>query len=181
LNLAEWRPKTAGPHEEVEIGMAAKISALPRNEREEAMLDFVRAVIRRVFNLSVRAEELGVRDRLSDLGMDSLIALELRSELAKGLGSGVQVSSTIAFDTGTIGELAKALLVSIAADSSDCQVSGVEAADENGKTEIAVSKPGATARAWKPRAMSVPVTAAQLSEMSEEEVEQLLHERLSRR
>ena len=97
--------------------------------------------------------------------MDSLIALELRGELSKKLGLGTRIPSTIAFDTGTVGELVRALaalLVSQTGKPSSLKASGEQPAS-----------------LWKTERGHV--TAEQLQTMSEEDVEKLLTERLSRR
>jgi len=75
------------------------------SERAERIDGVVRQVICRVCQLTISPRELGDRDRLSDLGMDSLVALELRTELEKALGLKGKISATVAFDTGTVGEL----------------------------------------------------------------------------
>lgn len=141
-------------------------------DREAAMLDFVRSTIQRVFRLNVPAEELSARDRLSDLGMDSLIALELRGELAKGLGLTSGVSSTIAFDSGTVGELSHALLFSL--ESNATNGASVQPA-------APAASPAPSMRRARQKSRTEPLTAEELNNMSEEEVEQLLSERLSRR
>ena len=128
--------------------------ALPIDQREQKVSMLVKETICRVFQLDTPAEELGDRDRLSDLGMDSLIALELRTELSKALGLEGKLSSTIAFDTGTVGELIRSL--------------------------TALLTPSAESKITPPRqAEPAYVTAEQLESMSDEEVEQLLKERLS--
>jgi acyl carrier protein len=122
----------------------------------------VKETICQVFRLDLSPEELGDRDRLSDLGMDSLVALELRSELSKRLGLEGRISSTVAFDTGTVGELVRLLSATLSP---------------------AAANPARTGHAdsLRPRRKEQPhLTAAQLEEMSEEEVERLLKERLSR-
>jgi 3-oxoacyl-(acyl-carrier-protein) synthase/SAM-dependent methyltransferase/acyl carrier protein len=144
-------------------GVTDRLRTLSPNEREQAVLDLVRTTIKRVFNLPQRAEELTPRDRLSDLGMDSLIALELRAELAKVFGLEAQISSTIAFDTGTVGELAKALLRVVESPGhEEMQSSEAEVQSQN-LPSVA------------------QVTLDELAEMSDEDVERLLSERLSRR
>jgi hypothetical protein len=95
--------------------------------------------------------------------MDSLIALELRAELAKVFGLEAQISSTIAFDTGTVGELAKALLRVVESPGhEEMQSSEAEVQSQN-LPSVA------------------QVTLDELAEMSDEDVERLLSERLSRR
>jgi 3-oxoacyl-(acyl-carrier-protein) synthase/SAM-dependent methyltransferase len=78
-------------------------------ERAEAVESIVRQVLCRVCQLEISPQNLNDRDRLGDLGMDSLIALELRSELSNALSLEGQISATIAFDTGTVGGLIQRL------------------------------------------------------------------------
>jgi SAM-dependent methyltransferase/acyl carrier protein len=133
---------------------AGELRALAPELREQRIAVVVRETICRVFQLETRAEEIGDRDRLTDLGMDSLIALELRTELSKDLDLEGKLSSTIAFDTGTVGELIRSLAALIA--------------------------PPAESRTALPKAEPSFVDAEQLAAMSDEEVEQLLKERLSK-
>ena len=134
---------------------------IPHEMREPMIATVVRETVCSVFRLDVRPEELGDRDRLTDLGMDSLIALELRSELAKRLGLEGKISSTIAFDTGTVGELLRSL-VPMLANEADAPLSISDIRAKQGR-----------------RHEPALVTEEQLQSMSEEEVEQLLKERLS--
>jgi hypothetical protein len=94
--------------------------------------------------------------------MDSLIALELQSELSKRLGLEGRISSTVALDTGTVGELVRLLSETLAPAAPDPARAG-------------------SAESPQPRRREQPhLTVEQLEEMSEEEVERLLKERLSR-
>ncbi|HVT99351.1 MAG TPA: beta-ketoacyl synthase N-terminal-like domain-containing protein [Acidobacteriaceae bacterium] len=138
--------------------LSVDLAALSESEREQTVAQAVRQTICRVFGLQMAADELGDRDRLSDLGMDSLIALELRGELAKALGLEGRIPSTIAFDTGTVGELTRSL-VSLLHPSSG----------RPGEFETAHADAPAT------------VTAEDLRGMTEEQVEQLLMERMRKR
>jgi acyl transferase domain-containing protein len=88
---------------EVEI-----LQSLPENDRANWMLEYVRGCLRQVLQLP--SDGLKERDRLSDLGMDSLVALELQGMLARELDLGDKVPATIAFDAGTVGELARMVL-----------------------------------------------------------------------
>ncbi len=135
---------------------------LPIETRQDTVSAVVKQTICQVFQLDLSPDELGDRDRLSDLGMDSLIALELRSELSKRLGLEGMISSTIAFDTGTVGELVHFL--------SDMLTPVAEK-----RPRMVDSEPIQARRKEQPH-----LTVEQLQEMSEEEVEQLLKERLSR-
>lgn len=144
-----------------EVTAAAELRELPEAERTEVVRGIVRETICRVFQLKIASEELGERDRLSDLGMDSLIALELRSELAKALGLEGRVSATIAFDTGTVGELTSILLALL------------EPAKETTRSGEDLSISVSTA--------SVTFSAEALQEMTDADVEKLLMERLTER
>jgi SAM-dependent methyltransferase/acyl carrier protein len=147
---------------QVENSPASDLLKLAPELRQERILTVVRQTICSVFQLDTPPEALGERDRLSDLGMDSLIALELRSELSKRLGAGERISSTIAFDTGTVGELARSLTAILVP------------VDEEDSYEVRSRLPLSS------RAEPAMLTAEQLAEISDEEVEQLLKERLSR-
>jgi len=141
---------------------AESLRDVPFETREDAVSAVVKQTVCQVFRLDVSPDELGDRDRLSDLGMDSLIALELRSELSKRLGLEGMISSTVAFDTGTVGELVHFL--------SDMLTPVAEK-----RPRLVDSEPIQARRKEQPH-----LTVEQLQEMSEEEVEQLLKERLSR-
>jgi acyl carrier protein len=157
---AALRELTRAPSPENGTGSFAgafELRGLAHNERLNKVSEIVRKTICRVFQLEIRADELSERSRLSDLGMDSLIALELRGELGKALGLEGKISSTIAFDTGTVGELTLSLEALLAP-------SGKEGPRES------------------PRAASrSAVTAEALENLTEEQVEEMLKERLSRR
>jgi 3-oxoacyl-(acyl-carrier-protein) synthase/SAM-dependent methyltransferase len=136
-----------------------EIHNLPEAIRREAISGIVREKICKVLNLELPPNELGERDRLTDLGMDSLIALELRGELARVLGLEGKVPKTIAFDSGTVGELTR-LVSEIFARESDSQVR--ELFPLGSRTSIEVS-------------------AGALLAMTDEEVERLVKERFARR
>src|SRR6185437_9308407 len=128
---------------------------LPNEMREPMIATVVRETVCGVLRLDARPEELSDRDRLTDLGMDSLIALELRSELAKRLGLEGKISSTIGFDTGTVGELVRSLVPMLAKEWD---------------APLLISDIRAKQRQHEPAL----VTEEQLQSMSEEEVELLL-------
>jgi acyl carrier protein len=139
-----------------------EFQGVPNEMREPMIATVVRETVCSVLRLDARPEELSDRDRLTDLGMDSLIALELRSELAKRLGLDGKISSTIAFDTGTVGELLRSLVPMLTNEAdAPLHISDIRA-KQGRRPEPAL------------------VTEEQLQSMSEEEVEQLLKERLAR-
>jgi hypothetical protein len=93
--------------------------------------------------------------------MDSLMALQLRSDLATGLGLGDRVPSTIAFDTGTVERLTDQLL-RLVEHSSDAE------------SKVAPTPPPVTERAAAPAAVS----PAALEKFSDDQVEALLAQRV---
>ena len=79
----------------------------PRRERLE---EFVRGCAARVMHLDTDGRP-GPREQFSDLGMDPLMALQLKTEIGAGLGfQGDSLPATIAFDTGTLEALTNQLL-----------------------------------------------------------------------
>jgi acyl transferase domain-containing protein len=138
--------------------LAAALRAAPETEREERMLEYIAAAVKQSLQLDP-AIGLGARDRLTDLGMDSLIALELKSRLAKELGLGENVSATVAFDAGTVGELSRQMMELVFSSAAPVEVA---AAREE------PSRPAAT------------LSIDDISEMSDEQVELLLSARLEK-
>jgi acyl carrier protein len=134
-----------------------QLAELTEADRSGVIRKIVREVTCRVCQLEIPPEELNDRDRLGDLGMDSLIALELRGELGKALGLEGKISATVAFDTGTIGELAQ-LLISIVENQNDSQ-SGKQPASD------ATRQP-------------LEINVEDLEAMTDAEVEKLLQDRL---
>ena len=121
-------------------------------ERYELMLDYVRRCLRQVFHLDP-GYGLESRDRFSDLGMDSLLALELRTVLERELPIET-MPAILAFDTGTPGSLAKALLTFLFPPNP-------EAKPENGR------------QAAQPR-----YATEEIEQLSDADVEELLLQRL---
>ncbi len=74
--------------------------ALP-DEQEELLIAFVRAQVARILRLPAD-HIIDQRQRLMDLGVDSLMAVELRNRLQTGLGLAGTLSATLIFDYPTI-------------------------------------------------------------------------------
>lgn len=84
------------------------LGAFP-GERIELLRDFVRQQVVRVLRRDA-ADPPGRNDRLMDLGLDSLMAVQLRGRLGKGLGLDGDLPATLMFDHPTIEKLAAYLL-----------------------------------------------------------------------
>ncbi len=82
--------------------------ALP-DERLDRLIDFVRQHVARILRLDSN-EPLDRRARLMDIGVDSLMAVELRSRLSGGLGLTQNLSATLIFDYPTVEAIAEYLL-----------------------------------------------------------------------
>jgi SAM-dependent methyltransferase len=99
----------------------AQLSAALPDERKELLVDFVRAHVAKILRLPA-TPPLGRRERLLDLGLDSLMAVELRNRLRSGLGLEQALPATLVFDYPTIeaiaGYLAKEIRTSFESESA---------------------------------------------------------------
>jgi polyketide synthase 12 len=86
------------------VTLEQRLAALPESERDRAVLDLVRSEIASVLDLG-RPESLGPDRPLKELGLDSLVAVELRNRLQSA--TGLRLPSTLLFDYPTPGALAK--------------------------------------------------------------------------
>jgi acyl transferase domain-containing protein/NADPH:quinone reductase-like Zn-dependent oxidoreductase/acyl carrier protein len=102
------------------LSVREQIDALPPSEARRALHDHVCAVVRRVLAVDA-AFVLEPQQGLRDLGMDSLMAVELRNELQRSLG--LSLPSTLAFDFPVLESLTGHLtaLVGIVEDSESAQ------------------------------------------------------------
>ncbi len=133
-------------------------AALPV-EREDLMNDYVRARLHEVLRLE-SGRRLDRRHRLVELGLDSLMAVQLRDLLESGLGVGRVLPATLVFDYPTIEAVSKFLLQSLT------------------RTEAAPS-PAPSAEIEK--AESTAARLREVEEMSDEEVEAQLLKHLERK
>jgi NADPH:quinone reductase-like Zn-dependent oxidoreductase/acyl carrier protein len=85
-------------------GWAQELSLLPEARRVETVLEVVRAEIARVLSLAA-AEAVDANRPLEELGLDSLMAVELRNALGKRVGT--TLPATLAFDYPTPAAIAK--------------------------------------------------------------------------
>ena len=85
-----------------ESNFIKQLEDTPVEERRELLVNHIRKQIAKVLGLSV-PEKIGLRESLFDLGIDSLMAVDLRNNLESNLGH--SVSSTVLFDYPTLEEL----------------------------------------------------------------------------
>ena len=82
---------TAAP----ETDLLSRLRAVPSGEREEVLIDFIRQELQSVLRLSAPPSPTV---RFFDLGMDSLMAVELRNRLNRGFAGAYVASNTVVFD-----------------------------------------------------------------------------------
>jgi NAD(P)-dependent dehydrogenase (short-subunit alcohol dehydrogenase family)/acyl carrier protein len=90
--------------------LAKRLAGLAEAEREEAVLDLVRAEVASVLQLG-SAQTLQVERAFRELGFDSLTAVELRARLSQA--TGLRLPATLVFDHPTPGALARHLCAQI--------------------------------------------------------------------
>src|SRR5690606_26018619 len=84
-------------------GLAARLAAAPRDRRRDLLLAFVHEQALRV--IGGGSGTIDPRQPLNELGVDSLMAVELRNLLGKGLGVPAALPATLVFDHPTIDAL----------------------------------------------------------------------------
>jgi acyl transferase domain-containing protein/SAM-dependent methyltransferase/acyl carrier protein len=100
---AEPDTPVAEPPEEMRL----RLQGVPDPDRETVVRQFVETVVRRILELEA-GFEINARQGLSDLGMDSLLSIELKNHLQRG--SGISFPATLAFDYPTIDALVQLIL-----------------------------------------------------------------------
>ncbi|WP_394839061.1 SDR family NAD(P)-dependent oxidoreductase [Pendulispora rubella] len=110
-----------------------RIAALPANEREAAVLEMVREEIAAVLRIA-SPKSIEPDQPVRDLGLDSLMGLQLRNRLAAV--SGLSLESTLLFDHPTPAGLTSVLLTRLVPDEAAARGSVVA---ELGKVESALA------------------------------------------
>ncbi len=88
-----------------------QLKLIPSDEIEEATEEFVRAHVARILRLD--AAQVDNNHRLMDIGVDSLMAVELRNRLGKDLGLTENLPATLIFDHPTVQAVAHYLVENI--------------------------------------------------------------------
>jgi acyl transferase domain-containing protein len=146
-------PEVSAPDEWVQQLQLALV-----DERADLLIEFVRGKVAKVLRLDP-AEPIERRARLMDLGVDSLMAVELRNSLSTGLGlSSRALPATLIFDYPTIEAIAAYLSRDILVLDKSVEV----------PTPDRATRPADTSS----------VSAADLAQLSDEAVEVLLLEKL---
>jgi acyl transferase domain-containing protein/SAM-dependent methyltransferase len=150
--VRETDPQQVAPRDDAR----RRISAAAPSERLELLREFVRENVIQVLRLG-RDEAPSRKARLKDLGFDSLMAVQLRNALGRGLGLDRRLPATLMFDYPTIDSLASYLSAILF--------------PEERPAEPSVAANDAPA----------PLDSSVIADMSEAEVELMLIERIERR
>ncbi len=105
---AAAKAAVAEPAEAAE-DLAAELQGLPLTDREERLAAFVRERVMRLLRFSA-AQRPSYDARLTDLGLDSLMAVQLRNDIATRLRLPRKLPATLMFDYPSIGAIAGYLL-----------------------------------------------------------------------
>ncbi len=135
-----------------------ELEETPEHERLEKLIDYVRGYVTKVLRRE-RSTSIGRTQRLMELGIDSLMAVELRNLLATGLGMKENLPATLIFDYPNLEAIAKLL---------EKKVFG----EKEKAVEVKAAAP-VNGNAGK-------MTEEKIGELSEEEVEKRLLEKLER-
>ena len=114
------------PSATIAPGLRKQLEGIVPKERKRLILAHVRAQAVKVLGLDP-AEDIDPRRPLSEMGLDSLMAVELRNLLGVGLGGEKSLPATLVFDHPSIAELADYLaqeVLDLGADSPPRPESG---------------------------------------------------------
>ncbi len=138
----------------------AQLQSAPHNLRKNLLLGYVKEQALRVLGLDA-AQPLDKEQPLQKMGLDSLMAVELRNVLGTGLGLKRALPATLLFDYPTIAAVTEYLAKDVLAFESVLET-------QNGKTQsVLVEKE------------KRDLKKAELAQLSDEEAEALLLEELS--
>ncbi|MEN9866424.1 MAG: hypothetical protein RL748_2014, partial [Pseudomonadota bacterium] len=141
-------------------GLRHKLQLLPADERGRALDDHIRQVLASVLGFS-SPKKIKDRDKFFDLGLDSLLAVEIKSRLEKDLET--RLATTLIFDYPTF----ETLSAFLRSELTDPALSDADTAATAADTGTAELSDGST-------------SAEVLDAMSAEELDSLLGDRLDR-
>jgi polyketide synthase 12/myxalamid-type polyketide synthase MxaB len=107
--LSDWLVKRATASQVAApepVSLLQRLAQTPENGRPRVVLDFVREQALRILGLPA-AHSISARQPLNELGLDSLMAVELRNSLATSLGR--PMPATLLFDYPTVEALSRYL------------------------------------------------------------------------
>jgi acyl carrier protein len=154
--LAESSSGTARPAAQLPTDFPRKLAAAAPGERRGLLLELIRTEVVKGLGLEA-GKELPINVPLSALGVDSLLAVELRNALSRGLGLVRRLPATLLFDYPSISALTDYLLANAVASSAESAV-----------------RPASHAAASPRASSSQMMDEATIAALSDEEAEALL-------
>jgi hypothetical protein len=115
----EARPasRAAAAQEEAAAAFTARLASAAPHARDDLLADYVRGHLAALLRLDA-AQHIGRRGRLMELGLDSLMAVELRSRLSRGLALASPLPAPLVFDYPTVDALVALLARSLVEPST---------------------------------------------------------------
>ncbi len=147
------------PSTEEEHSFLRQLQSVPSDEVEETVGDFVRTHVARILRLDPTQVE--DNDRLMDIGVDSLMAVELRNRLDKDLRLTESLPASLIFDHPTVQAIARYLVQTIS--------------KQNGKETGSTF----TARHTSTEIMDMSLKQKEIESLSEQEAEVRLLKKLA--
>ena len=127
-----------GSRQDSQTDLLSELGASPATEHEQVLAEFLQRELQAVMRLpDLPAPSV----EFADLGMDSLMAVELRNRVNRGFAGAYTAGNTVVFDYPSVQSLA-AYLASELAESG-----GIEAPEGAGEGRFAIQVPADTGRA----------------------------------
>jgi acyl transferase domain-containing protein len=143
--------------EEEEHPFLHQLQLAPSDEAEELAANFVRDHVARILRLD--ASQVEDQHRLMDIGVDSLMAVELRNRLNKDLGLEQSLPATLIFDYPTVQSIARYIVQRL--------------------SNTAETENGSTTRIEKLEFIDMSAKQIEIESLSEEEAEARLLKKLA--
>ncbi|WP_335984356.1 SDR family NAD(P)-dependent oxidoreductase [Streptomyces sp. CA2R106] len=131
------RPTAAVSADAGAVGLAARLAALSPAEREQELLEVIRAAAAVVLG-HIRPGDIDSQRPFREMGIDSLTALELRNRLASE--TGLTLPATLVFDYRAPDELARFLLEELGELGDTWAPADEDIAEQFARLETALAK-----------------------------------------
>ncbi|MCK4899300.1 MAG: SDR family NAD(P)-dependent oxidoreductase, partial [Anaerolineales bacterium] len=109
--IVEETPTQKAPNGKAEkmFDLTAQIQGLPANKQRSLVLEYIQNNACKVLGFDPE-QSISDRTPLHDLGLDSLMAIELRNLLAEGMGPDIRLPATLIFDYPTTASITDYLI-----------------------------------------------------------------------
>jgi acyl carrier protein len=158
----------------VKSQLVSLLENTPKSDRINLLIEFIRQQAQNVLGLS-SIEEVEIERPMHDMGMDSLMAIEIKNRINNAIGK--DLPATVIFNYPTIKSLSEYILqnVLLIKDNNSSEVSKKK---DDGKTNKKVSQPTPNAEISQPVSGKTDLLD-KIEQMSEEAAEELLLKKLN--